>query len=231
MKYYPVTLGVKRTNWSAKADRIRTKGDVGEEAKLRILTRDDHTCQCCGFRAEKYQTILHVNGDERDFRDDNVMTACVFCHQCFDLSHVNAMDSGKLIWLPEIPQATLHHLMRALFLARVTQGPLADTARKTYEHLLARGDEAKKRIGSTDPGALALVMRDFLTQKQYENTQERLEGIRLLPLDRRMIKEGDLEFNQFPQILAYWRSKNGPFASQPAQDWPGIFKDALELAA
>lgn len=231
MKYYPLTLGVKRINWSAKADAIRVKGEIGEDARLAILVRDDHTCQCCGFRAEKYQHILHINGDERDYRDDNVMTTCVFCNQCFDLSQVNVMDSGKLIWLPEMTQANLHHMMRALYIARVTQGPLAETARKTYETLLARGDEAKKRLGSTDPGALALVMRDFLTQKQYDNTQDRLDGIRLLPLDRRMIKEGDLEFNQFPQILAYWRSKNGPFAAIPAQDWPGLFKDTLELVA
>jgi len=231
MKYYPITLGVKRINWSAKADTVRSKGEIGDEARVRLLKRDDHTCQCCGFRAEKYQQILHINGDERDFRDDNVLTTCVFCHQCFDLSSVNAMDSGKLIWMPEVTQAQLHHMMRALYVARVTQGPLAETARKTYDALLSRGDEAKKRLGSTDPGALALVMKDFLTQKQYENIQERLEGIRLLPLDRRMVKEGDLEFNQFPQILAYWRSKNGPFGAMPAQDWPGLFKDVLETAA
>jgi len=230
MKYYPISLGVKRTNWSAKVENIRAKGDIGDDVKLRILQRDDHTCQCCGFRSEKYQQILYVNGDDRDIRDDNVLTTCIFCHQCFDLSAVNAMDSGKLIWLPEISQPHLHHLMRALYIARVTQGPLAETAKKTYDALLARDDEARKRLGSTDPGALALVMKDFLTQKQYENTQERLEGIRLLPLDRRMIKEGDLAFNQFPQILAYWRA-NGPYASMQAQNWPARFKDMLELAA
>lgn len=234
MKYHPITLGVKRINWSAKADNVRAKGDIGDEAKLRILNRDDHTCLCCGFRAEKYQKILHLNGDDRDMRDDNVLTACIFCHQCFDLTDVNAMDSGKLIWLPEISQANLHHLMRALYVARVTQGPLAEIARKTYETLLARGDEARKRLGSTDPGALALVMKDFLTQKQYENTQERLEGIRLLPLDRRMVPMQDEKggtYNEFPQILANWRSKNGPFGALPAQEWPRMFKDVLELAA
>lgn len=220
-------------NWSPQADAHRVKGDIGEEARVAILVRDDHTCQCCGFRAEKYQQILHLNGDTRDYRDDNVLTTCIFCHQCFDLSRAGEMDSGKLIWLPEMPQAALHHVMRALYVARVTQGPLAETARKAYETLLSRGEEAKKRIGSTDPGALALVMRDFLTQKQYEDVQERLEGIRLLPLDRRMVplSADGATFNEFPQILANWRTKNGPFAALPAQDWPHHFKDVLELVA
>jgi intracellular multiplication protein IcmJ len=227
MRHYPITLGVKRPNWGANPRRAT--GQVGPEAAEAVLLRDEHTCQCCGFRAEKYQQVLHLNGDERDFAEDNVLTTCVFCHQCFDLGMVDKMRSGMLIWLPEMSQPALHHLMRALYIARVTQGGLAEAARQTYDTLLKRGEEAKRRLGSSDPGALAIVLRDFFTHKQYTDAQERLEGIRLLPLDRRMIIEGEMDYNQFPQILAYWRSRNGPFAAMPAQDWPTLFADAGRL--
>ncbi len=226
MKAYPITLGVTRPNWG-KPNTARIAGDISEEAEAHIFKRDDHTCQCCGFRAEKYQKILHINGDARDFREENVLTACVFCHQCFHLEDVAKMGSGMLVWLPEIEQAALHHLMRAIYIGRVAQGPLADTARSTYEKLLKRGEEAKRRLGSTDPGALALVMRDFLTTQTYHQLQKQLDGIRLLPLDRRMVMDGTLEFNQFPQILAYWRSKAGPFATTPVQEWATLFQPIL----
>jgi intracellular multiplication protein IcmJ len=219
MRYYPITLGVTRPNWSGNTI-ARAKGQIGEEANQRVFDRDDYTCQCCGFRAEKYQQVLHINGDDRDFRDDNVLTTCIFCHQCFDLAQVGKMDSGMLVWLPEMTQAELNHMMRAIYLGRIVPGGLAEAARDMYKTLMARGDDARKRLGSTDPAALALVLRDFLTHKQYKEAQERMEGIRLLPLDRRMIKHPDgSDYNEFPQILVHWRGRNGPYASLPPQEW------------
>lgn len=208
---------------------------------MAVFRRDNHTCRCCGFQSGshkidpngrtiwedgKYQQLLHINGDTRDFSDKNVLTTCVFCYQCFDLDLVAKMQSGMLIWLPEASQADLHHLARAMYIGRVAQGQLADVSKQLYDHLRARGDEAKKRLGSTDPEALAIVMRDFLTGKEYQVLPKKLEGIRLLPLDRRMITEDGLEFNQFPSILAYWRSKAGPFAQMPVQEWANIFSAA-----
>lgn len=225
MRQYPITLSVVRPNWAANANPQRAVGTITPEAKQAIFKRDDHTCQCCGFRAEKYQDVLHLNGDKRDFRDENVLTTCVFCHQCFDLMETGQSRAGMLIWLPEISQSVLHHIMRALYIARVTQSGLGDAAKDAYDRLMKRGDEAKKRLGSTDPEALAIVLRDFLTHKQYSDVQERMSGIRLLPLDRKMIKENDMDYNQFPQILAYWRSRNGPFGGSPAQEWAAKFKD------
>lgn len=223
MTAYPLSLGVRRPQWGA-VNTNRAMGQISGDAEAHIFQRDNHTCQCCGFRAEKYQKVLHINGDSRDFQDENVLTTCVFCHQCFHLEDVAKMGSGMLIWLPEMDQATLNHMMRAIYIARVAQGALADTARATYQALISRGEDAKKRLGSTDPGALAIVMRDFLTNQQYAQMQKKLDGIRLLPLDRRMIMEGSLEVNHFPSILAHWRSKSGPFAEIPVQEWAELFK-------
>jgi intracellular multiplication protein IcmJ len=225
MRQYPLSLSVKRPNWSANTGSSRAPVANLEEASQKIFKRDDHTCQCCGFRAEKYQEILHINGDNRDWRGENVLTVCLFCAQCFDLMKTGQQRAGMLVWMPELSQSALHHVMRALYVARVTTGGLAETARATYERLLKRGEEAKKRLGSSDPEALAIVLRDFLNVKQYADAQERLSGIRLLPLDRRMVTDGDLEYNQFPQILAYWRSKRGPFGELPANEWVSKFSD------
>ena len=226
MNGYPLTLGVVRPNWSAGKTRLPIVKNP-DEARAAVLQRDEQTCQCCGFRAEKYQEVLHLNGNQKDFTEGNVITTCIFCHQCFDLDKVSAMRSGMLIWLPEIAQADLHHIMRSLYLARVAQGGLADTARKVFDVLFKRGDEAKKRLGATDPGALALVLRDFLTKQQYEQAQTNMEGIRLLPLDQRMVPDPEKggEYNSFPAVLAYWRSKSGPYTHMPAQEWGSLFRE------
>jgi intracellular multiplication protein IcmJ len=137
------------------------------------------------------------------------------------------MKSGFLIWLPEVDQATLNHMARALYIARVSQGPMADAARRLLDIVMTRREDVKRRIHSDDPYVLASVMRDYLNNRAYAERIERLDGVRLFPLDRRMVHEGDLEFNQFPQILAYWRSKDGPFGGKLPVQWLEMFKDML----
>lgn len=134
------------------------------------------------------------------------------------------MRSGVLIWLPEISQTDLHHITRAVYVARISQGPVADAARRTLDIFMQRREECRNRLGTDDPFILSSVMRDYISGKSYEAAKDKLEGIRLFPLDRRIIKEADLEFNQFPQILAYWRSKDGPFGGMLPRQWIDIYR-------
>jgi intracellular multiplication protein IcmJ len=193
--------------------------NADEDTRQRTFARDDHTCQYCGFQSEKFQLIHLKDGNLKNKRDDNMVTSCIFCHQCFHMDRVADMKSGTLIWMPELSQAQVHHLARSIYVARITQGPMADIARRTLEMVMKRREEAIERIRTDDPKILSVVLKDYITRKDYENRKGKLEGVRLFPLDRRTVKEGDLEFNQFPQILAYWRSKDGPFAQLNPNDW------------
>lgn len=199
--------------------------------KQKIFERDSYVCQYCGFTSSKYQDIHFLNGMTSDIRQDNMATACLFCHQCFNLDSVSTMRSGVLVWLPEIDQATLHHIARAIYVARIAQGPIADSARRSLDVLMQRREEARQRLGTDDPFILATVLRDYIGKKSYDARQEKLEGFRLFPLDRRIIKESDLEFNQFPQILAFWRSKDGPFGGKIPKDWIDLYRDIRAQAA
>lgn len=240
----PITLGIARAlpKKSAGAAKGKKSGagssgsasssaaKIPADLKQKILSRDDNTCKCCGFKSQKYQEILFLNSDTSDLSEKNLATACMFCHQCFNLDQVSQMRSGVLIWLPEIEQAQLHHIARAVYVARISQGAMADAARKTLDALMARREEVKRRLGTDDPFILASVLRDYLGIKQYQMRDKKLEGVRLFPLDRRIIKEADLEFNQFPQILAYWRSKDGPFGGKTPQEWIGIYQTLSRAA-
>lgn len=151
---------------------------------------------------------------------ENLVTACIFCEQCFELESVANMDSGLLIWLPELSQADLHHFARALYVAKVQdeekRGPQAQTV---LDQLLARRVEAKKRLGTDDPIMLATALAEQLSNADYAKRAERLDGIRLLPLPRRISFNTDGQYDQFPRILSYWVSKEGPFGKYPASQW------------
>ncbi len=228
MKTLPITLGIARVSASAQsATGGKAPSKLSPEARQKILDRDKNICACCGFQSTKYQDILHINGNSADMRPENLATLCIFCHQCFNLDQVAQMRSGVLVWLPEISQADLHHIARAVYVARISQGPVADAARRTLDIFMQRREESRNRLGTDDPFILSSVMRDYISGKAYDAAHQKLEGIRLFPLDRRIIKEADLEFNQFPQILAYWRSKDGPFGGTLPRQWIDIYREIV----
>lgn len=223
-----ISLGILRSTGKKKRG---SKEKLSNDEKQKIFERDAHSCHYCGFTSKKYQEIHHINNDLSDFRESNLKTTCIFCHQCFNLEKVSEMKSGALIWMPEISQAELHHIARSIYVARISQGPVAEAARKSHDIVMSRREEAKKRISTDDPYILSTVLRDYLGPKSYKDRMVKLKGIRLLPLDRRIIKEADLEFNQFPQILAYWRSKDGPFGGKAPPQWVSIYQELLAKSA
>ena len=224
MDLYPITLSVAGSGNAQSLSK-----DKNPELVQKVLERDDHTCRFCGFTSMKYQ-LAHAYRPESNGKIRPV-TACIFCHQCFHLDEVSDMRSGVLVWLPELDQASLHHLARAIYVARISQGPIADAARSSLDILMKRRDVARNRLGTDDPYILSTVLKDYITGRTYKKRRAKLEGIRLFPLDRRIIKEADLEFNQFPQILAYWRSKNGPFGGRVPNKWVDLYKDLHNRAA
>jgi len=223
MRNMPIVPGIAQ---SSRGVRPSSQGStLSAETRQKVFERDGHVCQCCGFLSMKYQDIHFLNGVRGDVRPENMVTACIFCCQCFNLDEVGTMRSGVLVWLPEIPQADLHHIARAVYVARISQGPVADAARRSLDILMQRRGEARNRLGTDDPFILATVLKDYISQKSYEERERKLDGIRVFPLDRRIIRESDLEFNQFPQILAYWRSKDGPFGGKIPKDWVGLYRE------
>lgn len=221
MKLLPITLGIVRSSGNAQiAEKTALQM---QDLRPKILERDDHTCRFCGFRSMKYQEVQTLNGNPDDLHTDNLATSCIYCNQCFDLEKASQMNSGVLVWLPEVEQAELNHIARAIYVARISQGTMADAARAALEAIMARREDAKARMATDDPFFLATVLRDFLGPKHYAQRMDKLNGVRLFPLDRRNISEGELKFNQFPQILAYWRSKDGPFAGIQPSTWKTLY--------
>ncbi len=237
MKNIPVQLGLSRslgyskeTKTGARKSGSSSTFQLSKELKNKIFERDQHKCQCCGFVSKKYQEINYRDSNPFNTDENNLTTVCIFCHQCFNIDQVSTMRSGVLLWLPEISQTDLHHMARAIYVARISQGPIAEAARRALDALMKRREAVRARIGTDDPYILSIVLKDYLSDGHYKGRAEKIDGIRLFPLDRRIIKEADLEFNQFPQILAYWRSKEGPFGNRTPQKWFDIYHQVKNAA-
>lgn len=201
---------------------------AGQSAALqsKVLARDGHACVYCGFTAERFQVVrpLNVDGVARASKADDWVTSCHMCDQCLSLERVGMMGEGILIWLPEMAQTELNNTLRALYVARAAEGEAAETAKRCLEALKSRRDEAKRRLGTDDPMVLATVFADHLTESEYLERMDRLEGIRLFSLDRRLQRGATGEVDRFPDMLAYWRSKGGPFGNMPVANWRNLLE-------
>lgn len=204
----PIVLGARRKSGT---DSFSDRKLDPEQA----WRKDDFVCQFCGFRAEKYQRVVPGAwvGDDRPG-----LTACFYCEQCFALETVGLSGSGHLVWMPEIPQHQLHHLCRAIYVAR-QQEHLADRAQTALDALLSRRSDAKKRLGTDDPLLLGTVLLENLRDQDYAQRSKKLEGIRYLPADRYLIQTQNGLVDQFPAILTYWQSSRGPFSKLAPQEW------------
>lgn len=178
---------------------------VADAVQAAVWKRDDYSCAYCGFRALRYQEVLVEGGNPRD--PDRMLTVCMFCHQCRHLERAASMQSGRLVWLPELSQIELNHVAREIYLALLGRTH-QQRARRVLDALLERAGIARERAGTSDPAEFANRLRS-----EAQPDAAVLDGLRLLPLDRHILRIDELEFNLFPQVLAYWRSDEGPYGA------------------
>lgn len=214
----PLILSASRASWAVSANHGTELDRTEKMVALRpkILRRDDHTCQGCGLRSERWQEIHHRNDDHRDFREKNLETLCPFCHQVFHLPLAASTCGGTLIWLPEMSQSDLNRLCGPLFVAVKTQkSRWSGQARQLIGYLEARGPLMESSLGSSDPGLLAQVLLN-LGADQYAKREKMLAGIRLLPLPAR-----------FQNAIDYWEAAlyNDP------DRWQEVLPDSVNLSA
>ena len=222
MDFFPLTLGVRTASEAGRNDASRLKS-LAEKT----LKRDDFTCRFCGFYAKQYQRVIPY----AEAGDPPFATACTFCEQCMSLERAGIVGAGLLIWLPEIRQAELNHVVRAIYVARAAQDKdgeaIVTLATRALDVLTARRSEAKKRLGSDDPLLLATIMHESLSDEERVAATAKLDGIRLLPAEKHMVRTSRGDVNHFPQIVNFWLSPAGPFAHDPVSAWSEKFKKAI----
>ncbi len=230
MTFLSLSLGV--------GQRLDAKGTVSKNSVPskgqfeKTLGRDSFSCRCCGFTSPKYQRVLSVSalssgkGGGEDF-----VAVCSFCELTATLDRAGQTAAGYVIWLPELSQGDLNHVMHALYIARESaHAELSKAASRTLDVLTARRAEAKKRLGTDDPLIFATALLEQVEPAHDAARAARLEGLRFLPLDRYFVPVRGKETNVFPQMLAYWASAEGPYGKLPVEQWTALFDDVTAKA-
>lgn len=179
---YPITIQATPGAWRLKAAR---KADPAfRPFEKKIFRRDNYTCQFCGFQAREYQEVINLDGDYKNNKAANLVTACCFCAQCFFLESVGVGDygGGTLIYLPEITQGELNSFCHVLFCAITNDTGYKATAQSIYRSFKFRSQiiEEKFGEGSSNPSAFGqLLIESGATES--DTATALMTDIRLLP--------------------------------------------------
>ena len=218
-------LSAKRSTWRADDEMRAATDDSFKQIKQKILKRDGHSCYFCGFKSLRWQEIHHFDSDHYNNGPENLTTICIFCHMVFHIGRAGLAGEAELIWLPEISQAALSHLARNIYVGLRAKGPTATASEAVYSALRIRAEDARRRLGSSDPADLGEALL-AVNEKTYDRRGTVLEGIRIMPLGRKYVGDKDV----FAKVVDYWISPQGPFATMRPKQWLEFGKEATENA-
>ena len=180
---HTLPLMVSQTNWRLFMLRKSDPGFAAFEQK--VFARDHHTCQYCGFRAQRYMDVVNQDGDYRNNTLSNLTTSCCFCSQNFFIDSVGRGDvgGGLLIVMPQMTQGELNGLCHSLFTAIFTGSVLSSQARTFYRTLKLRGQKTEKMLGEgmSQPQMLGRLLADAQGDQAHKIQQQLQQGLRLLP--------------------------------------------------
>lgn len=226
----PLIPSVKALNWRMNDQGSEAADAEFQQVRVKVLQRDNYVCAGCGFRSTKYQEVHHRDDDHANNDPKNLITACTFCHMVQHIGLAGKNKEAVFIWLPEISQADLHHVVRNALVAKrnyeiVKKDMQAQTnkvkasrfldeaASSIMNALMDRMAEAEQRL-SSDPLEVgdALMLLDDVV---YDKRADFLSGMRLLPLGVRM-NSGQ---NDMDKIVDGWLETGGPYNGLQPTSW------------
>lgn len=196
----PLQLSAKRKSWRLADSHASESDSAFQAVRKTVLERDDYGCRFCAFKVSptktgaSWQDVHHLDDDHGNNDPTNLVTACCLCHQCFHLGLAGSKRGGILIYLPEIGQAELHHISRAIFIAIATKSPFADHARSLFAAFESRQMHLEESIarGASNPSYMGQAFLS-MTDEQYDKRMDALRGVRLLPYPER-----------FQEQISFW---------------------------
>ena len=225
-------LGVKRKLSRQNDPDADAAHAVFQEIKPKILMRDKHTCQACGFVSYQdkgapggFLEVHHIDDDHHNNAANNLITLCPFCHQVFTLGRRGDRFGGRLIWLPEISQEHLNILCHAMFAIMYMHNDediklspeQSEMTAKVYDLHSSLTDLCTQRLHAVysdiqffENIETLYVALSGLTDKEYARRHLFLGGVRILP-----------DFVHFEEHVAFW-TRNVWIKGVPPGNWMAI---------
>lgn len=185
MDLIKLPLAVKRGAWRPSG-YYESNQPAWSKIRQQILERDKFCCQACGFSCSKYQEVHHADSDHENNHPDNLLTLCPLCHMTQHIGLAGIENKAILLWLPEMEQSTIFHLIRWLELGPYIKQEILNFIKPSKDQLLQFFKDREKmcqaKIGTSAPAELGNMLIG-LTDEQYEqDVFPRLQSVRLLPV-------------------------------------------------
>jgi intracellular multiplication protein IcmJ len=215
----PLVLSAHPSAWTIDMEEEGREALVNE-----IFDRDRHICRFCGYRAVGWQDVYHCDNDHKNWNPNNLVTACVLCHNVQHLGRSSVNREQILIWLPDMSQAALNVVVRRIHLLMHAHGgpahmdepprseaPEVHTALRTYRVLAAEAKTVERRIHTSNPQELGAAL---LAMPAYARARSAtlLGGVRLLHRGRQFRNGKDV----YPEILSAWARSAAPRRAEAA---------------
>lgn len=180
----PIELTASVQGWSTF--KRRSHDAAFAKVAENVFKRDNHTCQFCGFRAEKMQEVINLDQNYRNNRLENLVTACAICTRCFFLG---AEKNGKIIFLPEYSQADLNNFVRVLLSIMEVDNQYAEKAKSLYRALRNRHQKVDEILGqdASEADIFGQTLIDLETV-ELPAKKEVLAALRYLPNRNPLLK-------------------------------------------
>jgi intracellular multiplication protein IcmJ len=114
MELIPLKFHIKAGNWQNYQQRLVSRN----YSKIKEIVLNDYNNQCayCGY-ASLNNNIVNKNFNYQDNAKSNIIPACAICTQCvlMDGFGQDPFFGGLIIFLPELEQVQLAHLIRTVY--------------------------------------------------------------------------------------------------------------------
>lgn len=201
----PLKLEVKRGKWRMDDLHSGVADEKFAATREKVLARDRHACLHCGFRADKYQEVHHLNDNHADNREGNLATVCPLCHASHHIGFAG-QRGAVLVWWPEISQEDFNHLLRTIWVAIVAgDDNLKSKAKNLHSLIEHRRQYVLTMLGTDSPVDVANALL-HVGEDQAARVEESLSGVRLM-----------VSAASFENAISYW--VNTTYRSIPPEVW------------
>ena len=142
-----LVLRAKSGNWEIFDQRRKNR--KFQLVRQELTKRDKFTCQYCHFKSAHLE-VTNVDNDFQHNRVGNMASCCILCARCnlLDSYKIDYSGEDKVIYLPELSQEQLNHLIRSLFI-KMVKGEEEESynARRIFSQLQDRATWLDEQTG------------------------------------------------------------------------------------
>lgn len=214
-----IFLGVKRDQFRIDDPTSEHADAKFKEIREQVLKRDKYTCFYCGFKANKFQEVHHIDDNHANNDIKNLTTVCPICHACKHVGFSGIKNRAFLIYYPDMSQVELNYLIKILwfgFNSKIDENNKESIEIKNkcidlikiFDNLK---NTAEDKLGTSNPSIFANEILLKLSDEEYKKRQEKLKGFLLIPI-----------MGAYKKQIEYWQET--VFKNLPISTWSDIAK-------